>query len=246
MNNEEKQKIRIGEAAKLLGVSVETLRNWERVGKLVPERSHGRQRYYNLEQIKRHQLDLKTLGLAWASSGQAPAISDEYYCDRQDRFTSRLGKMGSTLLESLGREQEALVSLLTLIAGEIGDNSFAHNIGNWPDVSGIFYAYNINKRLIVLTDRGRGVTTTLRNARPDIANDEEALRIAFTEIVSGRAPEQRGNGLKVVRKVVEENDTISLIFQSGLARAEIPRVSGRLKIKMSDKNIRGVYAIIKF
>ena len=99
---------------------------------------------------------------------------------------------------------------------------------------------------MVLADRGRGITTTLKKARPNISSDEEALKIAFTEIVSGRAPEQRGNGLKVVRKVVEENDIIALDFQSGLAQAEIPKVGGHLKIKMVNKNIRGVYAVIKF
>ena len=246
MENQINKKIRIGEAAKLLGVSVKTLRNWEKSGKLKALRTDGGQRYYDEEVLKRYSLDFETLGLAWTSSEQVPALSEEHYCERQDRFTSRLTKMSSVLLQSLGQESEELVSLVTLIAGEIGDNSFAHNIGNWPDMPGIFYAYDTEKRLIVLADRGRGVRATLKNARPNIASDEEALRIAFTEIVSGRAPEQRGNGLKVVRQVAEKNDTIGLEFQSGLALAEIPKVSGHLKIKMTNKNIRGTYTIIRF
>jgi len=35
---------------------------------------------------------------------------------------------------------------------------------------------------------------------PELSTDEEAVRTAFTKVVSGRAPESRGNGLKFVRK----------------------------------------------
>ena len=47
------------------------------------------------------------------------------------------------------------------------------------------------------------------------------MQIAFTEIVSGRAPEQRGNGLKVVRQVAKKDNAIGLNFRSGTALAEI-------------------------
>lgn len=41
------QRLRIGQAAKLLGVTSETLRNWEKAGKLLPEEvSPGGTRYY--------------------------------------------------------------------------------------------------------------------------------------------------------------------------------------------------------
>ena len=44
--------IKIGEAAKLLGVSVQTLRRWELEGDLVPEkRSQGGTRYYNADRL---------------------------------------------------------------------------------------------------------------------------------------------------------------------------------------------------
>lgn len=38
----------IGQASKLLGVSVSTLRRWEKIGKILPERTHGKQRRYKL------------------------------------------------------------------------------------------------------------------------------------------------------------------------------------------------------
>ncbi|MFA6566534.1 MAG: hypothetical protein WCT48_07365 [Candidatus Paceibacterota bacterium] len=139
-----------------------------------------------------------------------------------------------------------LASLITLIVGEIGDNSFAHNIGNWPDVTGIFYAYDFTKKIIVLADRGRGVKATLQQVRPNIATDMEALTVAFTEVISGRNPEKRGNGLKVVRRVLESNE-ISLVFRSGVGLVNIlPSTSKKMQITMADNNIRGTYAVISF
>lgn len=47
---------RIGEAARMLGVSASSLRNWERMGLLTPTRSQGRYRMYSqgaLEKLKR-------------------------------------------------------------------------------------------------------------------------------------------------------------------------------------------------
>ncbi|MBI2551480.1 MerR family DNA-binding transcriptional regulator [Candidatus Uhrbacteria bacterium] len=236
--------VRIGEAAKMLGVTTQTLRNWEKSGKLRAERSPGQQRYYPIADLKMFALDLKKLGLAWAASAQPPDLPDEYYCERLDRFTSRVAKMGSEL-EKDSRVSEDLASLLTLVAGEIGDNSFAHNVGNWPDVPGVFFAYDITKRIIVLADRGRGVKTTLRQVRPNLATDIDALTVAFTEIVSGRDPEKRGNGLKVVRNVAESKQ-IGLLFRSGIGIVHIPTSQGSMQIKMSEGNVRGTYAVISF
>lgn len=239
------EKMRIGEAAKLLGVTVQTLRNWEKSGKLPAHRSPGGQRYYERRDLQRFMVDSQALGLAWAASEQAPEIPDEYYCERHDRFTSRLEKMSVAFLQSLGGRSQDIVSLLTLVAGEIGDNSFAHNLGNWPDVPGAFFTYDMRRRLIVLADRGRGVRATLSRVRPNLGSDMEALQVAFTEIVSGRDPEKRGNGLKVVRRVAESN-TIGLVFRSGLGRVDIPKPPGPMRIKMATENIRGTYAVITF
>lgn len=237
--------MRISKAAEMLGVTAQTLRNWEKSGKFVPQRSAGGQRYYRLQDLQRFALDIEKLGWAWATSAQPPEIFDEHYCARQDRFTSRVEKMGVVLLQTLGSSSEDMASLLTLIAGEIGDNSFAHNFGNWPDVPGVFYAYDVHKRLMVLADRGQGVRKTLRSVRPNLTTDTDALRVAFTEIVSGRDPEKRGNGLKVVRSVAESHE-IGLLFRSGVGAVRIPKVSGPMSISMVDENVRGVYAAVVF
>jgi hypothetical protein len=238
-------KIRISEAAKILGVSAQTLRNWDKSGKLKPERSTGKQRYYPLEEIKKFAIDIEGLGLVWATSAIPPELPSEYYCERPDRFTSRIAKMGLELQQDKSNP-ETLDSLITLITGEIGDNSFAHNTGNWPDTPGIFYAYDLRKRIIVIADRGRGVKMTLHQVRPSISTDVEALKVAFTEIVSGRNPERRGNGLKVVLSAVESNP-IGLLLQSGIGVANVAiKKPGFLRIGMAAQNIRGSYGVIRF
>ena len=44
--------IKIGKAAQILGVSIQTLRRWEESGYLMPSRkSEGSTRYYDLDQL---------------------------------------------------------------------------------------------------------------------------------------------------------------------------------------------------
>lgn len=239
------KKVRISEAAKILDVSAQTLRNWEKSGKLQSERSVGKQRYYLLKDLKSFALDIKAVGLAWATSSIPPDLPGELYCERQDRFTSRVSRMGSELQNDLNISPE-LASLIPLVVGEIGDNSFAHNVGNWPDVPGIFYSYNLKKRIVVLADRGRGVKTTLQQVRPSIATDTEALVVAFNEVISGRNPEKRGNGLKVVRNVIESKE-IGLLLRSGIAKASVGvKKPDTIIIKIAKENIRGTYSVIMF
>jgi hypothetical protein len=140
---------------------------------------------------------------------------------------------------------QELFSLIVATTAEIGDNSFAHNLGNWPDVPGIFFAYDINARQIVLADRGLGILYTLRRIRPTLGSHEDALKVAFTEFVSGREPEQRGNGLKYVRKVVSENP-ICLVLQSGDAELKIAKEDATLNIEKASQTIRGCLVIIEF
>lgn len=52
------EKISIGEAARIAGVSISTLRRWEREGRISPERTLGGQRRYLLAEVN----DLTTDG----------------------------------------------------------------------------------------------------------------------------------------------------------------------------------------
>jgi hypothetical protein len=71
----------------------------------------------------------------------------------------------------------------------------------------------------------------------------EAVQTAFTKRISGRSPEQRGNGLKFVSEAIQENKW-HLYFQSGSGSCFIDRQG----INFSEKtpSITGCLAILDF
>lgn len=232
----------INEAAKILGVSMDTLRRWDKSGKLIAIRKDGgTHRYYTRKDLEIFTSDLIKLAYEWTSGDFD--LPDRYYCSNSAIFQVKLTKLQSNLLE-LPQFSE-LVSLIVAVAGEIGNNSFDHNLGKWPDIPGVFFGYDLNKRLVVLADRGLGVLGTLSRVRPELKNHVDALRVAFTEIVSGRDPERRGNGLKFVYNVIVGNP-MSLFFRSGDAELRLEEGESELSITRSQANIRGCLAVIKF
>ncbi|MCL5010997.1 MAG: helix-turn-helix domain-containing protein [Patescibacteria group bacterium] len=177
----------------------------------------------------------------WAISHKE--FPDQFYCQNSGVFQARITKMSVLMMGN--RDAKALFSLLTSIAGEIGNNSYDHNLGQWPDTPGIFFGYDLNKKQIVLADRGLGILKTLKRVRPELTDHQQALKVAFTEIISGRRPEARGNGLKYVRNVISKNP-INLIFQTGNAKLTLSGGSADLDIKTIKENIPGCIALITY
>lgn len=177
----------------------------------------------------------------WAQSKPENIDTDsEHYCKSRDVFSGRLSSMMSALLKE--NISEELVYTLSAIAGEIGNNSYDHNIGNWPDLAGVFFNYfkKENRLMVVLADRGVGIQTTLKKVKPEIKDDIDALQIAFTERISGRAPENRGNGLKYVKKNISAMN-MRLEFYSGNAKAAINK---NFKVELNKEHYNGCIAII--
>ena len=131
------------------------------------------------------------------------------------------------------------------LAGEIGNNSFDHNLGNWPDIPGVLFGYDLNKKEIVLADRGLGILETLKRVRPELSSHQQALKVSFTEIVSGRAPENRGNGLKYVRRIIKEYP-INLFFKTGNADLTLQSGDVDLHVATDTTCIQGCLALITF
>ncbi len=239
-----KQFLSIGEAARYLGVSETTLRRWDDDGSFKATfRSPGSHRYYSLSDLEKRTKGLFRLAQEWVSSNEAYLPERDFYCSTSDRFKARHERMAhdfttDSSLASIG-------SLISSASGEIGNNSFDHNLGNWPDVMGVFFAYDLGKRQIVLADRGQGIWATLRRVRPEMNSDEEALHVAFTEYITGRAPEHRGNGLKYVRDAMIQAGA-NFFFQSGNAVLEMKKNKQDFTIKKSDPPIRGCLSLIEF
>ena len=232
----------ISKAAELLGVSLDTLRRWDKDGSFPSIKSPGGHRYYSRIQIELHRNDIFALAKRWASADVPVPPPVDFYCSSQAVFQSRLMKMEKVI--SLDAVVIPWFSLIVAATGEIGNNSFDHNIGNWPDVIGIFYAYDTRKKEIVLADRGRGILKTLQHVKPTLKTNADALLTAFTEVLSGRAPEARGNGLKYVKSITDQYP-MSLRFQSG--NAEVILLPGKeMQIHEVDNSIPGCLVGLKY
>jgi hypothetical protein len=130
------------------------------------------------------------------------------------------------------------------IIGEIGNNTFDHNfMFKNMNQKGVYCNFDFQQRYVILCDYGRGLKESLMHIVPNIQNDLEALKTAFTKKISGRSPEQRGNGLKFVSETIKSNNW-DLYFHSGNAYCEINQEG----IKYNESNIcvSGCLAIIDF
>ncbi|CCB85887.1 uncharacterized protein MJ0014 [Parachlamydia acanthamoebae UV-7] len=94
--------IKIGETARLLGVSIQTLRRWEETGYLVPSRrSKGNTRYYDSDQLigkEKIEVDL-TIAYARVSSHD------------QKEYLKRQAKVVATYCTSQGWCYQAIQDL---------------------------------------------------------------------------------------------------------------------------------------
>ncbi len=111
-------------------------------------------------------------------------------------------------------------ALFTAILGELANNCFDHNLGQWRDIPGCWLdcAMSAERVTGIVADRGQGILGSLKQVRPMLKNHQEALHLAFTEQLSGRAPENRGNGLKFVMKSLRQLPCAHFLFQSGDAK----------------------------
>lgn len=246
----DKKLLSIGETAEILGVSIDTLRRWEEKNILQPFRpSPTSKRYYRKEDIDHflrrddqpYSGDLISLAKNWAITELPTLLPPSLHCKTSDTFYARLQRLESELARI--SELKDIFPLIVAIVGEIGNNSYNHNIGNWPDEPGIFFGYNLQQRKVVLADRGQGIYKTLKRVVPDLEDDQEALHVAFTKYISGRAPEDRGNGLKFVKDVVLANP-LHLQFYTGDAELELEQNAPELKITKTDTPFHGCIAII--
>ena len=113
--------------------------------------------------------DIEKMAKEWILAEVTVETPKKYYCESQDIFQARLDAMVNNLSDDK-KIPENDIYVISAIAGEIGNNSFDHNIGNWPDIRGILFAYQVvdgGELDIVLTDRGRGVTETLKKIKPE-------------------------------------------------------------------------------
>ena len=160
--------------------------------------------------------------------------SKEKFSETRDVFTAR---MQSYILETKKYLEAAII-------GEIGNNTFDHNFifeNNHP--RGVYCDLSYRKKYVVLADYGKGIKQSLLSVLPSIGSDLEAVETAFTKMISGRSPEQRGNGLKFVSETIQKNNW-HLYFQSGFGFCTIDQ-NGK-QFSENAHTIKGCLAILDF
>jgi putative resolvase len=112
--------IKIGEAAKILGVSIQTLRRWEETGYLVPNRrTQGKTRYYDIDLLIGNKIHDTNLTLAYARVSshdqkedlerQAKVLAS--YCTRQGWNFQVVQDLGS----GMNYQKKGLKTLINMI-----------------------------------------------------------------------------------------------------------------------------------
>ncbi len=164
-------------------------------------------------------MDVKLL-LNWLT-GNVPSKKNQWLCQNRDIFQARLDHLQKILLKNGVTEVESYLVIATL--GEIGNNCFDHNLGQWKTAFGCWLQYEVTNHLLVvfIADQGQGVLNSLKRADPTLSSDQDALETAFSKRISGRHPEKRGNGLKFVRNVINHNPNKKLICISGSGKIEL-------------------------
>ncbi len=146
--------------------------------------------------------------------GKQSTEYSQWHCEFRDTMMARQDHMTRDLMKTIGVEP---AHLLGAISGEIGNNSFDHNLGKWEEIRGCWFSYEMfnDHVLIIIGDAGQGIAKSLRSAHHDIQSNQEAIEIAFAKILSGRFPEKRGNGLKFVAKIINHTKPRGLVCLSG-------------------------------
>lgn len=185
----------------------------------------------------------------WYVEPTAVKQSSNEISSSRDIFQARLMRMHEDLLRQYKNENE--IALLSAVVGEIGNNCFDHNTGQWKDIPGCWFQYKIENQttFIIIADRGQGVLSSLKRVAPQLKDDQTAIETAFEKRISGRSPEKRGNGLKFVRNAINGHSFRGLGFLSGKGGVFFGGLSSELKNKMEPPKIHssgGTFSLIQW
>jgi hypothetical protein len=144
-------------------------------------------------------------------------IQEIIHCNFRDEFNARLERFGKIFMNFGLRENDA--RLVVALIGELGNNVYDHNLGNWPtDISGCFITaqnYPQKKCLeFVIGDPGIGFLGSLKANFPGLSDDISAIKHGLAGN-TGRINEDRGNGLKFIQNWTLENFSGNILIHSG-------------------------------
>lgn len=170
---------------------------------------------------------------AWYRAKSEPTGNPgEFACETRDVFAARQSRLTALAKTDLDKDE---LSLVISVAGEVGNNCFDHNLGRWRDVPGCWFETQATggRLWMCIADRGQGVFRSLSHGRPEITDEPTALSAAFERNISGRAPENRGNGLKFVKNIIVQGQKRGLACRSGGALVEYGALGPRCAQELS-------------
>lgn len=163
-------------------------------------------------------------------------IHEITHCSSRDQFDGRLGRFISMFQHFGLDENEA--KRATSVIGELGNNTFDHNLGNWPtDIGGCIIAAqnypNFKRIQVVVGDPGVGFFGSLKAAFPELKSDIEAIKKGLAGN-TGRIGEVRGNGLRIIQNWTIDNFSGILAIHSGEGFVRVDKEG------IKDKKVHGI------
>ncbi|MBQ5940776.1 MULTISPECIES: IS607 family transposase [unclassified Massilia] len=200
--------ITIGAAAKAIGVSTSTLRRWERSGKLIPARTEGGQRRYDLATLRpglHHgiQAERRTAAYARVSSHDQKADLErqrqvlELYCASQGWTFDVIEDLGS----GMNYRKKGLRQLLErILAGEIGRLVLTHKDRLLRFGAELVFAV-CEAREVEVVIINQGAETSFEE---DLASDVLEIVTVFSARLYGSRSRKNQKLLEGVRSAVKE------------------------------------------
>lgn len=200
--------IAISDAAEALGVSITTLRRWEKEGKLKSDRTYAGHRRYDLSKIKPelfHNNDTtrKTIAYARVSSHDQKADLErqkqvlELYCVRQGWTFEVIADLGS----GMNYHKKGLKRLLSeVLTGKIGRLVIAHQDRLLRFGAELVFAICSAKNVeVVILNQGEDPTF-----EEDLAKDVLEIITVFSARLYGSRSRKNQKILDGVKRAVEE------------------------------------------
>lgn len=199
--------VSIGEAAEALGVSISTLRRWEAKGRLVPERTIGRQRRYDLAKLKPDLFHApstrKTVAYARVSSHDQKDDLErqkqvlELYCARQGWTFEVVSDLGS----GMNYNKKGLKRLLNeVLTGEVGRLVLTHRDRLLRFGAELVFSICEAKEVeVVILNKGEDATF-----EEDLATDVLEIITVFSARLYGSRSRKNQKLLDGIKKAVDE------------------------------------------
>ena len=206
-----KKLIDIKEAADILGVSPTTLRRWEQDGKLIPERTSGGHRRYDISKIRpdlyhsNHNEIKVTIAYARVSShDQKPDLERqkqvlEMYCAAQGWDFEVISDLGS----GMNDYKKGLTKLLKrILSGEIGRLVLTHKDRLLRFGAELIFAICQAKEVeVVIINKGEETSF-----EEDLAKDVLEIITVFSARLYGSRSRKNQKIIDGIKQVVEDAD----------------------------------------